>query len=552
MRAKNHETTRRAASLGIFLLSALVPFVSTAAPDTRGGLVSKADAIADIHYALTRAEAVHPNLYWYIDRQSVQAREDAIIAALPDPASTMDVYLALSEITGMLGDGHVTVSRPKGNAADSLSEDLKSGGFLLAVYVEPDVHGLRVVDSELGGVGTGDMITSINGHDANDIFNKVVVLQSGEPAFKLLGAEANFPQALWDFGIRAPFALAGTFAGKPGQVTISRSQRRAGHPNHYLAPEDQGIAGELAADGIYVIKFASMTADREKFRARLAVVFNDIAIKRPRGLIVDIRQNLGGNSGLGDDLLSYFNSKEYRPFAREVFRASAECRAYFGKLFPDDYTVSILKELHDGEEKAWSVPVRMFDRSFPQFRGPVAFLIGPGTFSSGNILANSIGDFHLAKLIGNDTAERPNNYGQACPITLPHTGIEVSVPSTYFVRANGDDSSVDDVHPDISVPARLGLAPRDDIVMAAARRWVLSQPTKAADSGQDAEPAPASHPTFSMQQLLAAMGIGFGVSLTQHGIGRFTRPPWNKSGTAFVIAIGIWTTIAAIVVSYRG
>ena len=54
-----------------------------------------------------------------------------------------------------------------------------------------------------------------------------------------------------------------------------------------------------------------------------------------------------------------------------------------------------------------------------RFDGPVAFLIGPGTFSSANILANSIGDFHLAELIGRDTAEIPNNYGMACPVILP-------------------------------------------------------------------------------------------------------------------------------------
>lgn len=52
------------------------------------------------------------------------------------------------------------------------------------------------------------------------------------------------------------------------------------------------------------------------------------------------------------------------------------------------------------------------DLESPHFDGPVCFLIGSRTFSSAVMLANGVGDFHLAMLIGEETGGHPTAFGE--------------------------------------------------------------------------------------------------------------------------------------------
>jgi len=120
--------------------------------------ISKSFAAEDIRYALKRAEAVHPHLFWYISRQSVTAHENALISALPDPATPMEVYLTLSRLFATMGDGHIAVDRPPGQNGDLLDDYMRSGGVLLRIIVRPVAGALRVSFSQTKGVTAGDTL----------------------------------------------------------------------------------------------------------------------------------------------------------------------------------------------------------------------------------------------------------------------------------------------------------------------------------------------------------------------------------------------------------
>lgn len=155
---------------------------------------------------------------------------------------------------------------------------------------------------------------------------------------------------------------------------------------------------------------------------------------------------------MGDMLLAFVTDKPFRPFALEELRPSPECRVYYARKYSkNDWLNRTMAGLRDGERAIWSVEPYGPQPTKLRFTGPVAVLIGSGTFSSANILANAIQDYGLAEIIGRDTAEIPNNFGMPCPVVLPHTQITLDVPSTYFVRANGDEADHSDVHPNIVV-----------------------------------------------------------------------------------------------------
>jgi hypothetical protein len=443
--------------------------------DGRGTSLTRKQAAEDIHYALTRAEAVHPHLYWNADRRRVLARADALITALPEPATAMDVYLALAELAGMLGDGHVALTRPSDQHGDVLSSYLHAGGGLLVATLDhPTNTGLKLYWSRTEGVAAGDVLTRINGLNAKDLFASMQRLEPGEPAFKERNVLRDFPSLLWDLGVRPPFVLDGVFANVPGHITTKGWTQPAGSAPP-TREDDDGLTLKELPNSIFLLGLDRMTGPRTRFRQHLERIFTQLSKEHATGLVVDLRTNGGGSTERGEDLLAYITDKPRRASARREFRASAECRNYFAANLPVDELGEAVKTLADGASKSWDYPVASPPANALRFTGTVAVLIGPGTFSAANMLANEIADFHLATLIGRDTAEISNNYGMACPVRLPHTGMELLVPSTYFARANGDEISREDVHPDLRVPRPKDLPAGEDVDLEAARRWLLSR-----------------------------------------------------------------------------
>jgi C-terminal processing protease CtpA/Prc len=206
-----------------------------------------------------------------------------------------------------------------------------------------------------------------------------------------------------------------------------------------------------------------------------------------RGLIVDLRKNGGGDAALGEDLLRYLTDKPFRLSSRKEWKSSAEYRRRLKqhllpwiRWLPLQYCSSFGREF-------WGVPEgslvvdefqsRTRTPSEPRFRGPVCFLIGRGTFSSAMMLADGVGTFHLATLIGEETGGEPNSFGEIYPFAVPHTHLGVWVSSARHVRANGDATDPRGVLPDIEVRASpADIAAGRDVVLEAARSWIGSSP----------------------------------------------------------------------------
>ena len=110
-----------------------------------------------------------------------------------------------------------------------------------------------------------------------------------------------------------------------------------------------------------------------------------------------------------------------------------------------------------------------------RYKGRVAVLIGTGTFSSANMLTNAIKDFQLATLIGEQTAEPANDFGEIFSFMLPNTHIVATTAIKMFLRANGDEKDFTGIKPDIEAANTLDdIRQKKDRVMERAVQWVLS------------------------------------------------------------------------------
>jgi C-terminal processing protease CtpA/Prc len=227
------------------------------------------------------------------------------------------------------------------------------------------------------------------------------------------------------------------------------------------------LPGEPPATApVALIEFPTMSgplgSQWDKFLDQAIAAINE---RGAAGLIVDIRENGGGNSALGDALLARINDRPYRMASRIVWRKSADSDELFRlstkpmwrwlmfalPLFVPDYSA-----LKHGEDLTLETHVASRPRVEPRFEGPTALLIGERTFSSAMLLADAARTYDLMLTVGQPTGGVPNALGDIGPFTLPNSRIVVAFSQKLFVRASGDASDLGPVRPHIEVAPLAG------------------------------------------------------------------------------------------------
>ncbi|MDP4174560.1 MAG: S41 family peptidase [Bacteroidota bacterium] len=334
----------------------------------------------------------------------------------------------------------------------------------------------------------------INGYSADSIFIEFAKYHGAEREdFKFKMVSGIFDVYLWLHNINPPYEII--CQSKSDQISSFKSEGRVlsfkSSEVIQPAPSFNNYSFEILPENIGYLNYRLMRNDKENpFSEFLKNTFSELKTKHAKGLIVDLRKNGGGNSDFGKELLKYITDKPFRTSAKKIWRSSTQYKKYMRKqipwwagwatyppviwiagLFTDEtgmFTASDGEciELIREEEIPGENPLR--------FNGRVCFLIGPGTFSAAVDLANAVGDYRLAELIGEETGGIPNSYGEVYNFVLPNTKIEGGISSAYFVRANGNEKNGHGVLPDIKVrQSAEDMARNYDTVLEAAKKWIL-------------------------------------------------------------------------------
>jgi C-terminal processing protease CtpA/Prc len=445
------------------------------------GTITRDQVASDIDDALVALADMHPNLYWRSDPRDILRLKQQLVSQLPETPSTLEVYVTFLRLTAAFNDAHVFVADipPQLRGADGKSVfDVYSESSAFPATFDPSADVLRVLavakDDRL--LRPGDEIAAVNGIAARELLAGIEQVLSGGTATKHYIAREEFGAMLWTQGVKAPFRAEVVSPGVAGSRTVMLS---GATPAEFSGLMDENgrdpIEYRLLDDGIGLITFRDMTESPDRFAERLVKIFDRVATDHPVGIVVDLRRNNGGNSRLGDLLLAFVNERPYRPFAERRWKVSSTCQHWYEKQdaserrYFQDYLAWPAGQIIVSSQSPTQAPPAVGHR----YEGPVAALIGPGTISSGAILADSIKTFHLAMIFGGPISEPANMYGEVCETTLPQTGIRIGAPSALFIRADGDAASTDPVVPDIPVEDDAAGSSVDP-VLDAARRWLRS------------------------------------------------------------------------------
>lgn len=445
-------------SLVLIFLSVIVPSLASAA-DT--SIVekhfTKKQLADDVAYMVSTIDKVHPNMYHSISRQRYQKLTDSVMAALHNGMSDKQAWPLLARLVGALNEGHSTFSYP-----DSLIVQMKKGAHILFPVLVREFDGANfVVRADLSNEDKllpGDKITAINGISATKLVDMLSGYAGGLKTYRSLDVCRNLITYIYLYNIKSPYRLSYIRDNKPGTITVNpiawnELVNHAGTKAKTMpkAPAQADYAfSYLDKDRAY-LSINSLTADPAVFKHFLDSAFTLLKNQPAKKLVIDLRRNGGGNSALGEALLGYITGKPFRMAGGVKWKVSQPYKdmlnertkgeapktmAYYfnavnGTIISDDGVQA---------QKPADNPLRYY--------GAVDVLIGPHTFSSANMLANTIQDYKLATLIGQPSGEPANDYGELIQVRLPNTGFTFFTSTKQFVRANGNAADQHPVLPD--------------------------------------------------------------------------------------------------------
>lgn len=151
-------------------------------------------------------------------------------------------------------------------------------------------------------------------------------------------------------------------------------------------------------------------------------------------MIIDISQNGGGNSTVGNILIDYFSNKSYITYSNNFrvtqdYKDNAKALGYYDEYL-NNYTNDTLITYKGSKHK----PTKNFNR----YNGKVYILVGEKTFSSAMMFATIVLDNKLASIIGESPINsHPNHFGEIISYQTPNTKLNFVVSVKEWIRPSG-------------------------------------------------------------------------------------------------------------------
>jgi hypothetical protein len=344
--------------------------------------------------------------------------------------------------------------------------------------------------SGLREIAVGDEIVSLNGENMMAVLRRCRRNLSADTLYMANALiELDLPMLLWlelgspasfDLGIRRDGRLlrlavparsraemAAAASGQPPVLDLAASDRSARMLDvhtAYLRPGPFYNEDPAATDPY----------DNAAFRRFIDGAFTGFLGAGADRLIVDLRDNPGGDSAFSDLMISWFATRPYRFNAAFRIKASPEAIAANRRRLdaPGADPTGISRRYAELYAHARPGGIVAFDtplsrpREGVRFTGRVFVLVNRNSFSNAVAVAATVQDYRFGTILGEETSDLATTYGAMETFTLPRTGQVVGFPKAQIVRPSGD-MRARGVVPDLAIATPLREGPDDPVLVRA-------------------------------------------------------------------------------------
>ena len=439
--------------------SAALPALPPARFDD-GPTIAPAALAQDLDAWLAGLYGINPDPARRADPALIGREAARIRAQLTHPMTRRAAWLLFATLNPYLNDGHAGIVMP--NYREALAAHLKAGGRIVPLEVRFARDGsLRVFDASPGPLRRGDRLLALNGHDVDSLLAAMSALAIGDtPGSRRAFLERRFAMLYgYLYGDTSDYDVS--VRREPSGCSMTVRLPGGTHLPQALEPDPS--AQELFAWRVLPGNIGYLRVDafasplKGEFEALTHEAFATFRTRRVRALIIDVRENGGGDDPLWQqDLVNHFTTQPYvqlSHYAQRVMPDNADPGDVIGTVRSADYHQRFTPPPDD--------PVR--------FQGPVYVLGGPYSYSATIQFMVAAQDFHLARIAGEETAALACQSGQVHRIGLAWSGLSATTPLIAYTRPSGQGCARG-VLPDVAIPID---EVDPDATLEALRKWIL-------------------------------------------------------------------------------
>lgn len=469
------------AATALLTLSALANDTPPANPWDQTVLTD--DIRADFAHLYTGLKSAHADLFAQRPKREYDARYQTMLNTFDRPMRRFDVQMAFQRFAAYGNVGHARIEFP--DAAYAAFRD--NGGKTLAIYPRVVDNVAYVGDTYLGDqrVRVGDEIVAIDGTPVSAWLERAAEHISADTPYMAHSLmEFTFPRDLWAvIGEKDSFKLTLRRAGTPFVITVDavtseeQSANAADTPAAFALESNARTArmlddtiAYLSPGPFYNVENPAKAWDNAAFIAFVDSAFARFLDADAQHLIIDLRQNPGGDNSFSDAMIAWLADKPFRFFSKFLVRSSDEAAASnAARLDRAGDTSSVSAQFAERYARIPRGEVFNFDlphatpRDGERFAGKVYALVNRHSFSNAVNVAAIIQDYGFGIVAGEQTADLATTYGSMERFTLPNTGFSVGFPKAHIIRPSGDPQP-GGVTPDWVIASPLTPQPEDTVL----------------------------------------------------------------------------------------
>ena len=418
--------------------------------------------------------ALHPALDKYRSQDEVDAYFERFQTRARAARSPADMYLAATELAAEVRCGHTWTNVL--NQQGAIKQRLLESPDKLPLTMTLVEGRWLVLASAAPGVAAGDEVVAIDGHASAQVVARMLPYlradgNSDGKRLRQLGHDRpdySMMDIVWPLlappaaGVYRLAVRRGEQAARTVEVKAITLAARA------ASLRAQGVRGvseiwSLRIDGDRaVMTLPTFSVYRENFDwlQFFADSFNQLERRKIAHLIIDIRDNEGGDGAIALDLLSYLvkapmtyvSDQSVTMYERVPYQFARYLDTWDSRFF--DRT-GLVDKIVDGPQagrlsfRPNAAKAHVITPRAARFTGATWLLVGPENSSATFALAQLTKQAGAATLVGQPTGgnQRGLNGGQLAWVTLPGSGVAVDIPllASRYTESTPDASVAPDV-----------------------------------------------------------------------------------------------------------
>ena len=382
--------------------------------------------------------SAHPNLYRFYSKTEFDSAFNEVESKIEGNTSDLDFFRYLSSIASMVGEAHTGLDISK-----DLANQIKENGKLLPFNIHFQ-NGKAYIKEELADKNLhmrGKEIISINGKSIEQIVNQINTVSSIGTGFNLsrvyrmLSYSRNFSLSYYLYVDTSSSFLVeyqdngvektDVFEGIKPRFEVKTLL----YPKESIPPFSFSIDRERDVAVLKITTFAHFIVDysKKQYQRFFDSAFKQIEKEKISNLIIDVRNNRGGQELLGGYLLSYLNSE---PFSIQKSIYAKEINNTFNDSLKVIHHPFDTKHFIPGDTgyvlKKHMVLNPFQPKKRNAFKGKIYFIINGNCFSACNIFAALADHYNLGIMVGEETG---GNYQD----TDGYYGVSLELPNSKHI-----------------------------------------------------------------------------------------------------------------------